>query len=97
MQVGTGELAAGMAFLRESRDCFAGKTEVDDFELPGRVTGDEIKLEVFHVAARVGDAIAKEDDTFDPGEEIVRGADGREMEGKEESEKGREEAHGQME
>ena len=83
------EFAAGVTFLGEARDGFAGEAEVEEFECEIRVFGDEGGFDVSDVGATVGDAVAEEDDAFGLGEfGLSEGG---------ESEKKEEETHGEGE
>ena len=60
MQIGPRECAAGMAGLRKARHRFTGQTDIDDLiALFGKVR-EEIRLQISHVLAAVGDAVAQE-------------------------------------
>ena len=68
VEVGPGELAAGMARLGESGNRLAGKAQVEELAPQLRIVEPEERLEVFDVAAGVGDAVAQEDHPADAGE-----------------------------
>ncbi len=86
VEIRAGEFAAGVAFLGEAGDGFAGEAEVEEFECEIRVFGDEGGFDVCDVGATVGDAVAEEDDAFGLGEFGLREGD--------EGEKKEEETHG---
>ena len=63
MQVGPGKLSTGMAGFGKAGDRLARQAQVQKLYLPIRKAACVIRLDKFHVLARVSDAVAKQDDT----------------------------------
>ena len=76
MQIWTRKLAAGVTFLRQSRDRLTRETAIDHLEPAVGILRVQKLLEELHVATGVRDAVAEKKDALDAGQKVISSCGG---------------------